>query len=452
MIDTGSEGALRRRLRWFARSRSVQHSILAGLVSLSALLAPLEGQATEPVDSAAAATSSAAGPESPPAERDAAAPAPAESVRDLIAAGKLEQALARVEAQLAADPDNDEIRLQHARMLYWKGQYRQALVEAEQVLGRHPADSECMELVAAVRLAQGDVRGAVTMLQAMQDVGDMRPEIQQRIINLLMAIEDLPAVTVALRRGGSLNEEQQLKYAAASHPWLWGAATGLTLYRDQKWPRFEGLVGHRFGKHLTVTGSANAERRDPGGVGQWAWSGLFGAYLNAGALDLAAFVGGSPSQAFLPAVDVRLDGSFSLSRLIGLGLWLRWARYAPNGGPESSPLTVAPNLVVSTGRWTFNPGWLLLYLDTSGWAHTASFKVRYDSDPRTAWLLWLYAGQDPNFVDRLTAQPTSGITALVGVDRWLTNQLGMRLSGSRIQPLGNYPAFTEIALSLRGRL
>lgn len=380
------------------------------------------------------------------------AAAPSETVRDLIAAGKLDQALAKLTAQLAAEPDNDEIRLQHARMLYWKGEYRRALEEATQVLMRHPADAECMELVSSLRLALGDVRGALAMLQAMQDVGDMRPAIQQRIVDLLMVLEDLHGVTIALRGGGKLTDEQQLQFAAAQHPWLWGAGTALTLYRDQKWPRFEGMAGHRFGKHLTLTGSAHLERRDPGGLGQWAWSGMLGAYLNTGALDIAAFVGGSPSEAFLPGVDVRLDGSYALSNKLGLGLWARWARYAPQGAPQSSPLTLAPNVVLTSGRWTFNPGWLLLYLDASGWAHTASLKIRFDNDPRTAWLLWLYAGQDPNFVDRLTAQPTSGVTALVGVDRWVTNQLALRLSASRIQPLGDYPSFSEFALSLRGRL
>lgn len=418
--------------------------LLAVVVALAGLGSPTECLAADDGGSGAAPASAA--------DTGPAASAPTESVRDLIAAGKLDQALARLEAQLAAEPDNDEVRLQRARMLYWKAQYQKALEEATQVLSRHPADSECMELISSLRLALGDVRGALTMLLAMQDVGDMRPAIQQRIVDLLMVLEDLEGVTVALRRGGKLSDEQQLKWAAAQHPWLWGVGTGLTLYRDQKWPRFEGLAGHRFGKHLTLTGGANLERRDPGGVGQWAWSGMIGAYLNAGALDLAAFVGGSPSEAFLPVVDVRLDGTYSLGRHLGLGLWLRWARYAPQGAPESSPLTLAPNLVLTTGRWTLNPGWMLLFLDTSGWAHTASLKVRYDSDPRTAWLLWLYAGQDPNFIDRLTAQPTSGITALLGVDRWLTNQLGLRLSVSRIQPLGDYPSFSEFSLSLRGRL
>ncbi len=449
MLEVTLDSAPRHLSLWSALRWSTERVAMAGVLWLGCLAAPTAALAASldpPSDATPGASAAAAAPVDSPSA------APLETVRDQIAAGKLDQALARLEAQLAAEPDNDEIRLQRARLLYWKGQHRQALAEAEQVLSRHPADSECMELVAAVRLAQGDVRGALTMYQAMQDVGDLRPEIQQRIIDLLMVLEDLDGVAAALRKGGQLSEEQQMKFAAARHPWLWGAGTGLTLYRDQQWPRFEGQAGHRFGKHLTLTGSANVERRNPGGVGQWAWSGLLGAYLNAGALDIAAFVGGSPSAAFLPVVDARLDGSFALTSQLALGLWLRWARYAPEGAPESAPLTLAPNLILASGNWTFNPGWMLLYLDVSGWAHTAMLKIRYDSDPRTAWLLWLYAGQDPNFVDRLTAQPTSGVTALLGLDRWLTNQLAMRLSASRIQPLGDYPAFTEISLSLRGRL
>jgi hypothetical protein len=412
-----------------------------------------------PARAAQAAPPPSAGP--PAASVDLASPvspagtavqivSPGVSVRELIAAGKHDEALARLDQDQAAAPGDDEVRLQRARLLYWKGRHRQALAEAELVLARHPADTECMELIGALRTAQGDLRGAVAMYRSMRDVGDLRPEVQQKIVDLLMVLEDLDAVTEALRQGGKLSDEQQLRWSAAKKPWLWGAATSLTLYRDQQWPRVEALGGHRFGKQLTLTGSAQLERRTPGGVDQWAWSGLLGAYLNAGRLDIAAFVGGSPSQAFLPSLDARLDAAFALTQRLGLGLWVRWARYTPSGAPHASPLTIAPNLPMSFGRWSVAPGWMFLLLD-SGWAHTASLKLRFDADPRTAVLIWAYLGQDPNFIDRLTSQPAAGVTALLGVDRWVTSQLGVRLSASRIQPIGDFPSFTEFSLSLRGR-
>lgn len=422
--------------------------------------APANPAVLAPADVPQAAPPAAAG--SPGASVDLASPAsaagtavqivsPGVSVRELIAAGKHDEALARLDQDQAAAPADDEVRLQRARLLYWKGRHRQALAEAELVLARHPADGECMELIGALRTAQGDLRGAVAMYRSMRDVGDLRPEVQQKIVDLLMLLEDLDAVTEALRQGGKLSDEQQMRWSAAKKPWLWGAATSLTLYRDQQWPRVEALGGHRFGKRLTLTGSAQLERRVPGGVEQWAWSGLLGAYLNAGRLDIAAFVGGSPSQAFLPSLDTRLDAALALTQRLGLGLWVRWARYTPSGAPHASPLTLAPNLPMSFGRWSVAPGWMFLLLD-SGWAHTASLKLRFDADPRTAVLLWGYLGQDPNFIDRLTSQPAAGVTALLGVDRWVTSQLAVRLSASRIQPIGDFPSFTEFSLSLRGRL
>lgn len=433
----------------------------SAIFAFTAALLPQVGRA-QPLPSPAGNASPAESQAAAPASVDLAAPAsasgpavqivsPGVSVRDLIAAGKLDEAMVRLDQQQAAQPGDDEVRLQRARLMYWKGRHREALAEAEQVLARHPADTECMELIAALRTAQGDLRGAVAMYRSMRDVGDLRPEIQQKIVDLLMVLEDLDAVAEALRQGGKLSDEQALRWAAARRPWLWGAATSLTLYRDQRWPRVEVLGGHRFGKQLTLTASAQAERRVPGGVEQWAYGGLLGAYIHAGRLDLAAFAGGSPSQAFLPSLDTRLDAAYALTQHLGLGLWVRWARYTPAGAPHASPLTIAPNLPLSFGRWSIAPGWMFLLLD-SGWAHTASLKLRFDADPRTAVLLWTYLGQDPNFIDRLTAQPAAGVTALIGVDRWLTSQLGVRLSASRIQPIGDFPSFTEFSLSLRGRL
>lgn len=427
--------------------------------------APAMAQGPQPAPIAAEASAVAAPASAPPAAAPAAAAAepaaapaapvqivaPGTSVRELIAAGKHDAALERLDREQRAAPGDDEVRLQRARLMYWKGLHRQAMAEAEAVLARHPADTECMELIAALRTAQGDLRGAVAMYRTIRELGDVRPEIQQKIIDLLMVLEDLDGVAEALRQGGRLSDEQQLRYASVKKPWLWGASSSLTLYRDQRWPRLEALGGYRFGRRLTLTGSAQFERREPGGREQWAWSGLLGAYVNAGRLDLAGFVGGSPSQAFLPSLDARLDASYALTPHLGLGLWLRWARYTPDGAPHASPLTVAPNLPLTFGRWTVAPGWMFLLLET-GWAHTASLKLRFDADPRTAVLLWAYLGQDPNFIDRLTAQPAAGATALIGVDRWLTSQLGVRLSASRIQPIGDFPSFSEFSLSLRGRL
>ena len=372
---------------------------------------------------------------------------PGVSVRALIAAGKLDEALQRLDDQLFVNPSDDEVRLQRARILYWKGRNRAALEAAEEVLQRHPADVEVMELVAQIRLAQGKVSASLEMYQAMQALGDNRPEIRQRIIDLLLQLEDMPGLELALARGGALSDEQELALARLLYPWSVDAGGGLTLYNDQVWPRFDGGLGRRVNKSLTLVGGASVEQR-----ARLAWSPRLEAYFGAGRVGAMLHVSGSPSEAFLPKIDLRGDLSVGLTDGVSLGLWLRYAVYAPADVTPVNSITIGPNVSVTVGRWTLTPGYLLMLLDPGGTAHTAMLKVRMQASARTAWFTWCYFGTDPNFVDRQSARPTLGFTGLLGVDHWFTGQFGLRASVSRIQPLGNYNAFTEFALGLRGRL
>ncbi|MBI5611218.1 MAG: YaiO family outer membrane beta-barrel protein [Deltaproteobacteria bacterium] len=373
-------------------------------------------------------------------------------MRKLIESEKFDEALAQLEARLQANPLDDEALLMHARILYWKGQWPRAEREVQDVLGRHPADRDALELQAQLRMVRGDLRGSVELLQRMQALGDDRPELQQKIIDLLVETEDTAAVRAALARGGALTHEQLLRIARIDHPILVDAGLSSTWHGAQWWPRVEAGLGYRFGAPLTLVAGVAAEQRNFHHVPTDAWTGKLEAYLNAGRLAAQLHASGSPSQAFLPVADLRADATVALNPNVALGLWLRLAHYAPSGEAAATPITIGPYLPLTRGPWQVAPGWLFLARNPGGWNHTAFLKFRYQATASTGWFVWVYGGQDPSYIDRLNALPSAGITGVVGVDHWFNGQFGVRASVSRNQPFGNFEGFTECSLSVRGRL
>ncbi len=374
------------------------------------------------------------------------------TIRKLIEDQRFDEALQQLETRLSANPLDDEALLQHARILYWKGQWPRAEREVQDVLGRHPVDRDALELQAQLRMARGDLGGAVTLLRKIQDLGDDRPEVQQRIVDLLVEIEDTQAVREALTRGGALTQEQQQRLARIDHPILADAGLGSTWHGAQWWPRVEGALGYRLGAPLTLAGGVIAEQRNFHHLPTDAWSAKLEGYMTLGKTTAMLHVSGSPSGAFLPAIDLRSDGSYAFTPSFGAGLWLRLAHYAPKGEDPATPITVGPYLTFTRGPWQIAPGWLFLARNPGGWNHTAFIKFRYQLTARTTWFVWMYGGQDPSYIDRLNALPSAGMTGVVGVDQWFNGQFGMRLSVSRNQPFGNFEGFTESTLSVRGRL
>ncbi len=377
--------------------------------------------------------------------------APDVSVRALIAQGKLDEALQLLEQQLAVNPADDELRVQHARVLYWKGQLAKALAEAEGVLARHPSDMELLELAAQIWLAMGDIAKSIEYYMALQTVGDNRPEIQQRVIDLLLQIEDVLGVEAALARGGKLGDEQQLALARILHPWSIDGGSAVTLYNEQVWPRLDFGLGRRLNRHATVTTGVLAEQRGSGTTTRTAWSPRLELYTAAGRFGGMFHLSGSPSEAFLPGIDARADLNVSLHQIFALGLWLRYAYYMPAGVAHVGALTIAPNLSFHAGNWTITPGYVAVLL-AGQVANSGMLKLRYQSTPSNALFAWMYLGADPNFIDRQSAKPSLGVTGLLGLDHWFTPRFGLRASVARIQPFGAFNAFTEFALGVRGRL
>ncbi|MBM4344189.1 MAG: tetratricopeptide repeat protein [Deltaproteobacteria bacterium] len=391
-----------------------------------------------------------AGPEAGTATVEVAPAGP--SVRELVRAGRIDDALRLVDQQLALHPGDDELRVQRARLLYWKGQWATALQEAETVLQRHPADIEVLELVAQVRLALGDVAKALECYMGMQAVGDNRPEIHQRVLDLLLVLKDLPGLEAALLRGGRLTDEQELARARIAHPWSVDGGLGATLYNGNVWPRLDLGVGRRVHKQATLVGGVQVEQRTQGAYARVAWAPRAELYASAGRFSAMVHASGSPSRAFLPLVDARADVAVAINDSVGLGLWVRYAVYAPLDATPVSSLTLGPNLPIHIGRLTLTPGYVAVLLWPGAVAQSAMIKLRFEATARTAWFTWFYAGDDPNFIDRQSARPARGLTALVGVEHWFSGRVGMRLSATRIQPFGNFNPFTEVSLGVRGRL
>lgn len=377
---------------------------------------------------------------------------PAMSARELIRQGKYDQAILLLRARLSAIPGDDEARLQLARLLYWRGRLDDAERETQDVLSRHPGDIDALELAAQLRTARGDRPGAVAIYRQMQEMGDARPEIQQRVVDLLVEQEDTPAVRTALRGGGRLTDEQELRITRIDHPILADATLGTTYHSAAWWPRVEAGLGYRLGAAATLVAGAYAEQRTFRTTPANAWAPKLEGYFAAGRWSWMLHASGSPSESFLPALDLRADVSVGLSERLGLGLWLRYAHYAPKGEAPASPITIGPNIPINLGMWQVTPGWILLNRNPGGWNHTAFVKVRLQQDARTAWFLWLYGGQDPSYIDRLSAGTGIGITTLLGFDHWLNGRFGFRVTASRNQPVGNFDGFCEFTVGVRGRL
>ncbi len=374
------------------------------------------------------------------------------SVRELVRAGRLDDALRLVDQQLAVNPGDDELRVQRARLLYWKGLWNTALQEAETVLQRHPADIEVLELVGQIRLALGDVGKALECYMGMQAVGDNRPEIHQRVIDLLLVLEDLPGLEAALLRGGRLTDEQEQSRARIAYPWSVDGGLGATLYNGNLWPRLDVGAGRRVHKQATLVGGLLVEQRTQGATSRVAWSPRAEVYATSGRFAAMVHASGSPSRAFLPLVDARADVSVALNDAVGMGLWLRYAVYAPLDATSVSSLTIAPNLPIQIGRLNVTPGYIAVLLWPGDIAQSLMVKLRFQATARAGWFTWFYAGDDPNFIDRQSAKPARGLTALLGVEHWFNGRIGLRAAATRIQPFGNFNPFTEFSLGVRGRL
>lgn len=394
-----------------------------------------------------------------PALADDDAPRP-RSLRELIDAGSLHEALVVAERILSVHPDDDETRATRARLLYWLGRWDEAEAEVNALLGRHPDDLELIELRARILLAQGRLAASRRDWMTLRNAGDRRPEVTKRVLDLSIALGDAQTARQAEAEGAILDDEQQLALSRVEHPWLLEVGSQTALLPVARggtteatfWQRLDLAASYRFGRQATVLGGVSAEQRDltstsrRGITPRLEWYGAFGSW------EGMAHVSSGLGADFLPILDLRTDWSVPLGDAVGLGLYVRYAQYGSVTKPTRQLVQAAPSVIWHVGAVDLAPGWMFLVQDNGKVLHTGLLKLRWQQEARTAWFLWNYLGPDPNWVERVGTSPGLGYTALVGLDHWLSNRWGIRASLSRLQPIDNFEPFTEFSLYLRGRL
>ncbi len=383
------------------------------------------------------------------------------SIVRLIQASKFSEALAEVDALLVKSPDDDELLVQRARLLFWLDRREASRTVLAPVQVRHPEDAEIRELDAQLLLSDGDKSGALAQYRALELAGDGRPELHQRIIDLALELEETPTVSQELKAGGQLNDEQDMLYARLVHPWFSDVAGTTTLHSGSTWWRADAHIGRRLSKRFSFLLGGIYERRAFGTETEWAAAAKGEFYFGFSRLDGMIHFEGSPNKTILPAYDGRADLALSIVKEFSLGLYGRLAHYATSATSQTFPTTawtLAPNVIFYVKDWTLQPGYMLMHLAPSAttattYYHTGFFKARWEPHPRWMAFAWLYLGTDPTFVERFGINTPVGTSLVLGGEHWWTARWGTRLSVSRIQPFDakNDP-FTDITVVLRGRL
>jgi antitoxin component HigA of HigAB toxin-antitoxin module len=378
------------------------------------------------------------------------------SMRTLIHDGRFGDALTLADRLLARKPDDGELRVVRARLLFWLGRPVEAQTEAQALHERHPDDLEVIELLAQIRLAGQDSANALRLYRLLEAAGDRRPEIHQRVIDLQFQMGDAAAVRASLHRGGQLSDEQEMALARVEHPWFADAGTSQTLYDGQVWPRLEGAAGYRFSPNVTLLAGAMAEQRGTFADPRRGFGAKTELYFARGRLS-----GMLPSGTFLPLIDTRGDVSVQATGLLALGAYVRYAHYTSTIDKPVDAVTLSPNVLFSLGSWSVQPGYMFVAHHTGGalplsrLQQTGYLKLRWQPTAPTAVFLSTFVGQDPSILERNVAadlSKTLGVSVGLGVDHWWTGRFGTRASISRAQPYGDALPYTEFSLVLRGRL
>ncbi len=426
---------------------------------------PAAVSATTPVTPAKPRTNAA-----PVATASALPPVPAaklqsdvrfESIVRLIQASKFGAALAEVDALLEKSPNDDELRVQRARLLYWLDRRQAAREYLAPLQARHPEDAEIRELDAQLKLADGDLVGALAQYRALEIAGDGRVELHQRIIDLSLELEESDAVTKSLKFGGHLSEEQDMAYTRLVHPWFADVAGTTTLHSGSAWWRGDAHLGRRINKRWSALLGAIVEQRYSGADLAVAEAVKGELYFGFSRIDGMLHIESSPNRSFLPVFDGRADLSLSLVKAFSLGLYGRFADYVTTATSQTRPSsawTLAPNVIFYVKDWTLQPGYMLMNLagantTATSYFHTGFLKARWEPHPRWMAFAWLYFGTDPTFVERYGVVTATGASLVLGGEHWWTPRWGTRLSASRVQPFDSRnDSFTDVTLVLRGRL
>ena len=382
------------------------------------------------------------------------------SIGVLAGQGKYGEALLEVDNLLARHPNDDELKARRARLLFWLDRRQAARDVLDDLRTRRPADPELRELHAQLLLADGDLDGALREYRLLELAGDGRPELHQRVLNLALELDDHEAVTAGLKSGGTLTDEQAMKYVKLAHPWFADAAFTGTVHTGTFWPRVDAHLGKNLNKNWTLLAGGIWEQRQTADGIDRAWAPKAELYGHVGIIDGMLHVEGSPTRTFLPVFDTRLDLSASIVKWFSVGLYGRFAYYNPTLDREELPTkvwTLAPNVTAYLQQWALQAGYMLLDVpntpQTSDFFHTGFLKARWEPTPMWTAFAWLYLGTDPTFVERYGVKNAAGGTLVLGGEHWWTTRFGTRVYASRTQPFDTHnDPYTDFTIVLRGRL
>jgi len=378
-------------------------------------------------------------------------PGNAVTIRILLQKKQYASALKVANRVLKRYPKDLEVAMQRARLLFWTGHKRAAEQQAVRVYRADRFNTEALRLVGEIRAQRNDLRGAVRAYREAQLRGDGDVVLVYRLISLYMELRRPDLALAQLRPGMELPEHLQRRIAEYQYPLGLQLLGGLTFYQGSTWQRIQGSVSYRWSPMFALLGGLHAESRAADRVGYQTFAQLF--------FDIWRFSGDlrfawSPTPSdFLPPLDIWLSGAFSFTKF-AVGIWGRYAAY------QISPLySLGPYLTFYLGNWEIRPGYLLVWRGETRRGkpgqigHTIFLRGRWDYDPSSALLLWGYWGEEAVFGNRtLQIADESGLSLVVGWERWLTARWGLRALVTYTNIFNLDGDLWDVVLAVRTRL
>ncbi len=378
-------------------------------------------------------------------------PGNAVAIRILFQKKQYATALKVADRVLKQYPKDLEVAMQRARLLFWTGRKRAAEQQAVRVYRADRFNTEALRLVGEIRAERSDLRGAVRAYREAQLRGDGDVVLVYRLITLYMELRRPDLALAQLRPGMELPEHIERRLAEYQYPLGLQLLGALTFNQGITWQRLQGSISYRWSPMFALLGGLHAESRAADRVGYQTFAQLFFDIWRVSG-DLRFAWAPEPSD-FLPPLDIWLSGSFSFTKF-ALGLWGRYAAY------QVSPMySVGPFATLYVGNWEVKSGYLLVWrgetrrgkLGQIG--HTIFAKGRWDYTPTTALLLWGYLGQEAVFGNRtLQISDESGLSLVVGWERWFTARWGLRALGTWTTIFNLEHDLWDVALAVRTRL
>ena len=379
-------------------------------------------------------------------------PANAITVRSLIVQKRLPDALRVAAAVLRRYPNDLEVAMQRARLLFWMDKPKAAETAAVALYKRDRRNFAALRLVGEIRQQRGDRRGAIRAYREAQLRGDPDVVLAIRLITLYLDIREPGLALAQVRPGMEMPDELAFRLTSGRYPWRLEAWGGLTSFNGQLWRRGMLNASYTWSPRLALLAGVSAEDRGVDRVGVQILSQLFFSTEKvSGDVRLAwsPLTGG-----YLPPIDAWVEGAYRLHKRFAIGVWARYASY------QVAPLySIGPYVPIYLGRLTLKPGYLFVVRgltvagDLGQTGHTVFLRARWQHNIRTAVFAWAFWGQEAVFNNRSVYGPDeSGPSLVLGWDQWIGERLGFRLMGTAYRQLELDATMWDVIASVRFRL